>query len=343
MLIFARGRRVVVLSALALAAGCGGSPPDAVESGTEVTIEMPDGSLVTGRVVEPADEEVPSDFGSTPDQGAGTGSESAQSTRSLGEPPSTALTSATGTSPAGSPALPGASDSTAGGPDSTQAAPDSTHQASDSTAGAPDSIQGRTVDSSTNANLSPARLVPPEPPGDEPEYREISVRAGTRLSLVLEGALASDVNRLEDPVRARVTRAVMVDGVEAIPEGSTVHGTVTAVEASGKVSGRARLSFRFDRLDIDPEQYEIRTERVSYEAEGTKTDDAKKIGIGAGAGAVIGGLFGGGRGARTGAAIGGGAGTAVVLTSGGDEIELRTGTSLEVDLAETLIREVRNY
>ena len=151
MLIFARGRRVVVLSALALAAGCGGSPPDAVESGTEVTIEMPDGSLVTGRVVEPADEEVLSDFGSTPDQEAGTGSESAQSTRSLGEQPSTALTSATGTSPAGSPALPGASDLTAGGPDSTQAAPDSTHQASDSTAGAPDSIEGRTVDSSTNA------------------------------------------------------------------------------------------------------------------------------------------------------------------------------------------------
>ncbi len=52
-----RGGRVVVLSALALAAGCGGSSPDAMESGTEVTIEMPDGSLVTGRVVEPADEE----------------------------------------------------------------------------------------------------------------------------------------------------------------------------------------------------------------------------------------------------------------------------------------------
>lgn len=76
---------------------------------------------------------------------------------------------------------------------------------------------------------------------------------------------------------------------------------------------------------------------MSYEAEGTKADDTKKVGIGAGAGALIGGLLGGKKGAGAGALIGGGAGTTMVLTTAGDEVELRSGTPVEVSLAQPLI------
>ena len=111
-----------------------------------------------------------------------------------------------------------------------------------------------------------------------------------------------------------------VDGLLAIPEGALAYGTVTNATASGKVKGRARLAFRFDEVDIDSDRYEIRSDALSYRADSTKTEDAKKIGIGAGAGALIGGLLGGKKGA--GAAIGGGAGTAMVLTTAGNEVEL---------------------
>ena len=70
----------------------------------------------------------------------------------------------------------------------------------------------------------------------------------------------------------------MVDGMLAIPQGSMASGTVIAVEASGKVTGRAQLAFRFDQLHIDRDRYEIRSDTVSYKAESTKTEDAKKIG-----------------------------------------------------------------
>ena len=151
------------------------------------------------------------------------------------------------------------------------------------------------------------------------------------LRLELDTALASDMSRVEDAVRATVRQTVVVDGMTAIPDGSVVHGTVTSAEPSGKVKGRARLSFRFDRIDIEHDRYEVRSEIVFYEAKSTRREDAKKIGIGAGAGAVIGGL------------LGGGAGTAMVLTTAGQEVELRPGTTVEVALARALAVLVPNH
>ena len=204
------------------------------------------------------------------------------------------------------------------------------------TAGAVTEAPKPTTDASP---LDTARqaLTPPEPSRHEPEFAEVTVPAGTTLALTLDGQLASDLSRVEDAVRARVERPVTIHGVVAIPTGSMVHGTVTTAEAAGKVRGRARLAFRFDELDIDNERHAIRSDTVSYEAEGTKADDTKKVGIGAGAGALIGGLLGGKKGAGAGALIGGGAGTTMVLTTAGDEVELRSGTPVEVSLAQPLI------
>ena len=113
----------------------------------------------------------------------------------------------------------------------------------------------------------------------------------------------------------------MVDDVVVIPADSVVRGTVTAVTSAGKVKGRASLGLHFTTIIVRDERYPI-SARWAAEAASTKKQDATKIGIGAGAGAIIGGIIGGGKGAATGAAIGGGAGTAMVLTSEGKPIEL---------------------
>lgn len=276
-----------LVAATLLTWACGGSGSSDLTPGSEVTIEMPDGSLVTGRVADtkPADESEP----------------------------------ATGADPAA--------------PEPPADAPPATPKP---TAGAVTEAPKPTTDASP---LDTARqaLTPPEPSSHEPEFAEVTVPAGTTLALTLDGQLASDLSRVEDAVRARVERPVTIHGVVAIPTGSMVHGTVTTAEAAGKVRGRARLAFRFDELDIDNERHAIRSDTVSYEAEGTKADDAKKVGIGAGAGALIGGLLGGKKGAGAGALIGGGAGTTMVLTTAGDEVELRSGTPVEVSLAQPLI------
>ena len=251
--------------------GCGSSGEGDLAPGAEVTIEMPDGSLVTGRVAQPAVD------------GASVAAVEPVAERVVRREPAAV---------APPPALP---------------------------------------------QVVPSQPVRREPVRTEPQYAEVTVPAGTTLSLMLDSTLASDVSEVEDPVRARIARPVMVDGMPAIPQGSMVFGTVTTVDASGKVKGRARLAFRFDQLDIDGDRYEIRSDTVSYTADSTRTEDAKKVGIGAGAGALIGGLLGGKRGAGAGAAIGGGAGTAVVLTTAGEEVRLRPGTPVEASLAQPLV------
>ncbi len=271
--------------------GCGGSGQGDLAPGAEITIEMPDGSLVTGRVAQPAVD--------------------------------------------GQPAEDGASVATVEVEKVVEGA-----VSREAAAVAPKPAPPRPEPVRTEPmRPAPPRAVPPrpEPVRTEPQYAEVTVPAGTTLSLTLDSTLASDVNEVEDPVRARIARPVMVDGRPAIPQGSMVFGTVTTVDASGKVKGGARLAFRFDQLDIDGDRYAIRSDTVSYTAESTRTEDAKKIGIGAGAGALLGGLLGGKKGAATGAAIGGGAGGAEVLTTAGEEVRLRPGTPVEARLAQPLV------
>ena len=83
------------------------------------------------------------------------------------------------------------------------------------------------------------------------------------------------------------------------------------------------------------------TATYSRASKTTKQKDATKIGVGAGAGAVIGGILGGGSGAAKGAAIGGGAGTAVVLSTRGDEVRIPAGTPVTIKLTAPLTVRVR--
>lgn len=174
-----------------------------------------------------------------------------------------------------------------------------------------------------------------------PQYREVTLPAGTTLRLQLKSALASDSSRVEDTVRAELRQAVSVDGGTVLPAGTELVGTVTDVERSGRVKGRARIAYRFNALNYEGERYDIRTATVSHQAEATKGEDATKIAVGAGAGAAIGALLGGGEGAAKGAAIGGAGGTGVVLATRGEEVRLGSGANVTTRLTAPLTIRVR--
>lgn len=169
-----------------------------------------------------------------------------------------------------------------------------------------------------------------------PRYLEVTLPAGTELALRLDSALASDASAVEDPVRASLRRDVVIDDRAVLPAGTDLRGAVTSVQRSAKVKGRASIAFRFTSLALDDEIYDIRTSSVARRAEGTKREDAAKIGIGAGAGAIVGGIVGGGKGAAIGTAVGAGTGTGVVLATRGDEVRLAAGTPVTVRLSEPL-------
>jgi hypothetical protein len=94
---------------------------------------------------------------------------------------------------------------------------------------------------------------------------------------------------------------------------------------------------RFTSVRHRSERVDIQAEPVARRAEATKSDDAKKIGIGAGVGAAVGAIIGGGSGAAKGAAIGGGAGTGAVLATRGKEVRLGAGTPINVRLTAPLV------
>jgi hypothetical protein len=165
-----------------------------------------------------------------------------------------------------------------------------------------------------------------------PQYRDVTLPAGTSLRLELQSAVASDSSKVEDTVRASLRQPVSVDGKAVLPTGTEVVGNVTSVERAGRVKGLARVAYRFNSLNYSGERYDIRTNTLSHQAAATKKKDAVKIGIGAGAGAAIGALLGGGGGAVKGAAIGGAGGTGVVLATRGNEVRLGPGADVTARL-----------
>jgi hypothetical protein len=127
--------------------------------------------------------------------------------------------------------------------------------------------------------------------------------------------------------------------------GAVIEGFISGVKRSGKLNGRAQLTFNFERIrlksgemyefagylqsitDMNGELVKIDTEGVAKGESQTK-ETAKRGGVGAAIGAVIGGVLGGVKGAVIGATIGGSAGAGSVYVQGRDDLELKPGSTV---------------
>jgi len=112
-----------------------------------------------------------------------------------------------------------------------------------------------------------------------------------------------------------------------IPAGSVMRGVVSSVTKAGRIERKGSLTVAFDRVTVNGRAYPIRgTVTQALESEGIK-GEAEKIGIGAGAGAIIGAIIGGAKGALAGILIGGGG---TIAATEGKEVELPQGSVLRV-------------
>jgi hypothetical protein len=162
--------------------------------------------------------------------------------------------------------------------------------------------------------------------------REVTLPSGTLLPLTLDSYVASDTSRVESPVHAHLRRAVYVDDVEVLPAGTRISGVVSDAQRSARVKGRGLVAFRFTSMSVDGDSYRVATSRVVRQAPGTKRNDALKIGVPAGAGAMLGAIADGKKGAAIGSAVGGAAGTGVVLSTRGKDVRLGRGAPVAVRL-----------
>jgi hypothetical protein len=173
--------------------------------------------------------------------------------------------------------------------------------------------------------------------------RDFIVPEDTALRIRLDDTLTSADSQVGDPFSATV-----VD--EGEYRNSRVYGHVAWIDTSGRVEGRTSMMLRFDRLVMpDGSRARIHAEIVAlYHApSGEKLDvegaiESSSRGrrsvehtiIGAGAGALLGGIFGGGKGAGIGSVVGGAGGLGTTAFHGHQKITLSSGQ-------ETLIRITR--
>jgi hypothetical protein len=187
---------------------------------------------------------------------------------------------------------------------------------------------------------------------DNNTNREFYVPNGTELAAILNNNLSTKEAREGDRFSLTVQSPSQYDG-------AVIEGLVTEVKRSGRLTGRAEMSFDFERIRLrNGATYpfsgyieSIRTpngEDVRVDNEGSvREKDSQtgrtvtRTGIGAALGAIIGAIAGGGSGAAIGAAIGAGAGAGSVFIQGRDSLDLRSGTMMTIQSSAPRSAEAR--
>jgi hypothetical protein len=175
----------------------------------------------------------------------------------------------------------------------------------------------------------------PVPPSG-PLGPETRLALGIPLHLVLATTASSDKSQQGDPVVAKLATPVKEADRVVLPAGTELRGEVLVAQGSGRVKGRARLAIGFMKIVVGAKTYEIQTSAIDATAAPQKGRDAKIIGGGVAAGALIGAIAGGGSGAAKGAAIGGAAGGGTVLATKGKEVVFTAGSRHTVTLKKSV-------
>jgi flagellar basal body L-ring protein FlgH len=173
-------------------------------------------------------------------------------------------------------------------------------------------------------------------PVPKPTPKYVSVPTGTNMKVRLNETLSSKESRVGD--RFTVT---VIDPVKY--NEATINGHISSIQKSGKIKGKTSMNLDFDRITLSDGRtgtlhgyvsrvYGEGAGKADNEGgveSGSRTKQAvKRGGIGAAAGAIIGGIAGGGKGAAIGLLIGGAGGAGSLAIQGSKELKLENGTEL---------------
>jgi len=186
-----------------------------------------------------------------------------------------------------------------------------------------------------SAGVLPAQSAPLSQAASSPSA--FSVPQWTSLRIRMDDTLTTRYSIVGDPFSATVLD-------RGIYQGARVYGTIQDIDNSGKFRGHTTMILAFNRLVMpDGRRAPISAEIVklyhapsgeSVDVEGAieSSGRGKKsfvhTGLGAGAGALLGGIFGGGEGAGLGAVIGGIGGLGTTGFTGPQVIVLSRGLEM---------------
>jgi hypothetical protein len=165
------------------------------------------------------------------------------------------------------------------------------------------------------------------------------VPVGTNLRVRLNDNLSSKDSRVGDRFTATVVNPARYDSAR-------VTGHVSSIRKSGRVQGRTTMVLAFDSIQLSegrggPLRAQVVRVYDAGSGSASKVDEEGRVesgsrgkqtlkrgGIGAAAGAIIGGIAGGGKGAAIGLILGGAGGAGSIAINGSKELKLENGTEM---------------
>jgi hypothetical protein len=163
----------------------------------------------------------------------------------------------------------------------------------------------------------------------------VTIPAGTPINVRLTEAIDVDAAQVGMTFKARVDDPVTIDGRIVIPREAGAVVQAIKVAQSGAFKGSDQVSLKIQSISFGGRAYQVASEYAVAAGGGEGKKTARKVGGGAGLGAMFGGIAGGGEGALIGAAVGAIAGTAVAA-SGEEHLRIAAETRLQFRLSASL-------
>lgn len=106
-----------------------------------------------------------------------------------------------------------------------------------------------------------------EPYPRQPAVQDYQIAGGTYLEIELRTDLSSNASRRHEPIEGRLLRSIEQNGIELIPAGAVVRGTVTEVEpAKKRQPGRLSFAFHLVEHPVTKSLASLRTTLVALES-----------------------------------------------------------------------------
>ena len=153
--------------------------------------------------------------------------------------------------------------------------------------------------------------------------------AGAHITVRTDSQISSGSAQVGQSFHANLVKDVVVDGKTIAVAGAPAKGKVTHAKASGRLHEPGEVTIRLTSIQLkDGKTLALATDGFRAKGKSHTKSNVTKIGGGAAAGALIGGLAGGGKGALIGTAVGAGAGTGVAAATGKEEAVIHAETAI---------------
>lgn len=190
----------------------------------------------------------------------------------------------------------------------------------------------------TSAVTAPPPQTPAVNPAPPPPPKPVVAvfPAGTTVEIQTVDPIDSTTGQAGDEFQATLAQPLTWNGNVVVPKGANLYLRLVAAQTSGQYKGKSELQLELVRLEFQGADYPLQSATYTEAGGSRGQDTAKKVGLGAALGGIIGAIAGGGKGAVIGGAAGAGAGGVVQGASKAKQVRIPSETKLDFKLDQTL-------